>query len=215
MIYEKCTKCFKKMIETGSSYNKRIKDIFNPLPFVCHECLRIIRIFNPNEKDLKNKRKYLKIIEHKNDLRKEVRTFNKNKIIQEQKEKKRIDNSIYTRPYTAQSRAKRKKASIELDQNEKKIIRELYRKCPPGYDVDHIIPISKGGKHCVGNLQYLPSSENRRKSSKILIDILEQYSDHGKLSVSFLQRKFKMNAEDAINILKEIGVLEHNTNYQT
>ena len=37
----------------------------------------------------------------------------------------------------------------------------------PKYEVDHIIPVSKGGKHIIYNLQYLTKSENRRKSRKI------------------------------------------------
>ena len=47
-------------------------------------------------------------------------------------------------------------------------IKEFYMNCPEGYEVDHIIPISKGGAHSIDNLQYLTISENRRKSNKIL-----------------------------------------------
>lgn len=47
-------------------------------------------------------------------------------------------------------------------------IREFYANCPPGYEVDHIIPISKGGLHVLENLQYLPKIENRRKSNKLV-----------------------------------------------
>jgi len=49
-----------------------------------------------------------------------------------------------------------------------KALQDFYSKCPPGYEVDHIIPISKGGMHCLSNLQYLTISENRRKSNKLL-----------------------------------------------
>jgi hypothetical protein len=45
-------------------------------------------------------------------------------------------------------------------------IKEFYDYCPKGYEVDHIIPISKGGLHSLENLQYLTRSENRRKSNK-------------------------------------------------
>jgi hypothetical protein len=47
-------------------------------------------------------------------------------------------------------------------------IKEFYQNCPEGYEVDHIIPISKGGSHSIDNLQYLTSLENKRKSNKIL-----------------------------------------------
>ena len=47
-------------------------------------------------------------------------------------------------------------------------LQNFYLNCPIGYEVDHIVPISKGGLHCLSNLQYLTISENRRKSNKLL-----------------------------------------------
>jgi 5-methylcytosine-specific restriction endonuclease McrA len=47
-------------------------------------------------------------------------------------------------------------------------IKEFYNNCPLGYEVDHIIPISKGGLHILENLQYLTIQENRQKSNKIV-----------------------------------------------
>ena len=35
-------------------------------------------------------------------------------------------------------------------------------------EVDHIIPISKGGKHHEDNLQIITMSENRKKHTKIM-----------------------------------------------
>ena len=51
---------------------------------------------------------------------------------------------------------------------DRKAIQEFYANCPKGYEVDHIIPISKGGLHHIDNLQYLTVTENRRKNNKIL-----------------------------------------------
>lgn len=48
-------------------------------------------------------------------------------------------------------------------------MREFYANCPEGYEVDHIIPISKGGLHTLDNLQYLTRTENRRKSNKLIV----------------------------------------------
>ena len=47
------------------------------------------------------------------------------------------------------------------------LIQKIYEECPQGYEVDHIIPISKGGLHHQDNLQYLPWRENRRKGNKL------------------------------------------------
>jgi 5-methylcytosine-specific restriction endonuclease McrA len=49
-----------------------------------------------------------------------------------------------------------------------KALQQFYLNCPKGYEVDHIIPLSKGGAHSLENLQYLTKEENRRKSNKIL-----------------------------------------------
>lgn len=46
-------------------------------------------------------------------------------------------------------------------------IRKFYLDCPEGYEVDHIIPISKGGPHSLSNLQYLTIKENRQKGNKL------------------------------------------------
>ena len=53
----------------------------------------------------------------------------------------------------------------EVDRN---LLKEFYANCPVGHEVDHIIPISKGGLHTLENLQYLTINENRRKSNKLI-----------------------------------------------
>jgi hypothetical protein len=45
------------------------------------------------------------------------------------------------------------------------LIKKIYLHCPKGYHVDHDLEISRGGKHHQDNLQYLPASENCRKSA--------------------------------------------------
>lgn len=61
----------------------------------------------------------------------------------------------------------KKKDQTPLDANIP-AMQQFYIHCPTGYEVDHIIPISKGGLHTLSNLQYLTISENRKKSNKLL-----------------------------------------------
>lgn len=51
---------------------------------------------------------------------------------------------------------------------DREAMREFYANCPNGYEVDHIIPISRGGLHTLENLQYLTRTENRSKGNKMV-----------------------------------------------
>jgi CRISPR/Cas system Type II protein with McrA/HNH and RuvC-like nuclease domain len=75
--------------------------------------------------------------------------------------KKMIQREAYAR-YAA-----RKKYQTPVDED-LSAIKLFYKNCPDGYEVDHIIPVSKGGPHSLTNLQYLTISENRKKSNKII-----------------------------------------------
>jgi hypothetical protein len=46
----------------------------------------------------------------------------------------------------------------------RKLIVEIYKHCPAGYEVDHIIALVEGGLHHEENLQYLPAAVNRKKN---------------------------------------------------
>ena len=75
--------------------------------------------------------------------------------------KKRIRNEISSR-----RRARKKNQTPELTEDDKKRLQKFYLDCPKGYEVDHIIPIAKGGLHHPDNLQIITISENRKKGSK-------------------------------------------------
>jgi 5-methylcytosine-specific restriction endonuclease McrA len=78
-----------------------------------------------------------------------------------EKHKRKLANDI-----AARRRANMKSASVPLTKEERKKITDIYLNCPKGYEVDHIIPISKNGKHHPDNLQYLTITENRKKHNK-------------------------------------------------
>jgi hypothetical protein len=76
--------------------------------------------------------------------------------------------------FRALRRSRQKNATPSLDKHQRKIISCLYEtakrvsdKTGIPHEVDHIIPLSKGGLHCPGNLQILPRSVNRRKWAKV------------------------------------------------
>lgn len=92
---------------------------------------------------------------------KECQAIGQTKYTEEEKIKvSKIRNKI------AQSKW-RAKGWRKLDPNsDPKRIREIYENCPEGYEVDHILPLSLGGKHHEDNLQYLPKELNRKKGNR-------------------------------------------------
>lgn len=68
-----------------------------------------------------------------------------------------------------QSRYRAKKLRVLDPLANKDKIREIYLACPEGFEVDHIVPLSKGGKHHEDNLQYLTIAENRRKNNRMMV----------------------------------------------
>lgn len=52
---------------------------------------------------------------------------------------------------------------------DKEEIRRIYANCPPGYSVDHVVPLRGelvSGLHVPLNLQYLPAADNKAKGNK-------------------------------------------------
>ena len=71
----------------------------------------------------------------------------------------------------------------ELNNEERKKIRQIYRRAGEkgrDYEVDHIIPLYKGGKHHPSNLQILHISEHRIKSVKDTCELRTRNSNQNK-----------------------------------
>jgi len=83
------------------------------------------------------------------------------------KAKIKRDKSIYGREYCSRRRARSRHPLSELYRKE---ILEIYKNCPKGKHVDHIMPLNGenlSGLHVPWNLQYLDAIENIKKSNKI------------------------------------------------
>ena len=82
----------------------------------------------------------------------------------------RLKNNNLINALQAKRRAMKLKATPKFANLKK--IKEIYKNCPKGYTVDHIIPLQGNnvcGLHVEWNLQYLTRSENSSKSNKLII----------------------------------------------
>lgn len=130
----------------------------------CKDCKRIKEaIWRNQNKDkisLKNQKHWLQYKE--TDIYKEVNERKCRKYRQTHKELFRF--------YTSERRCLQINATpswVDMEQ-----IKQIYLKCPAGYEVDHIIPLNHSlvcGLHTPDNLQYLLIKENRSKSNKFNI----------------------------------------------
>jgi 5-methylcytosine-specific restriction endonuclease McrA len=83
-------------------------------------------------------------------------------------------NSKYCKPNHNPTHRERKRLSKRFNEKAKppwvkwSVISDIYKKCPEGYQVDHIIPLNHPdvcGLHVPWNLQYLKQEDNLRKTN--------------------------------------------------
>ena len=120
---------------------------------------------NPEKRKASNKKYNDKNLEKVRAGKKKWRVENPEKMSACQK-KWREENFPLRRYYVAKYRADKRKQTPPWAALE--VIKEIYRNCPDGKEVDHIHPISKGGLHVDYNLQYLSKHDNRVKNNNIL-----------------------------------------------
>jgi len=80
-----------------------------------------------------------------------------------------LENKGYYKDKSNKRRAKEIQAIPKFANLDK--IKEIYKNCPKGFHVDHIIPLNNPivcGLHVEWNLQYLSAKENCRKGNKLL-----------------------------------------------
>ena len=80
-----------------------------------------------------------------------------------------LENKSYYKNKTNKRRAIKLRAIPKFANLEK--IKEIYKNCPKGYHVDHIIPLNNPivcGLHVEWNLQYLSAKDNCSKGNKLI-----------------------------------------------
>jgi len=98
-----------------------------------------------------------------------IKKLNNKELMAPYRTKEKVNNKTY------RYRAKKFGDAAVLTQEEHERILTIYKECAKlteetgvQHHVDHIHPISKGGKHHPDNLQILTATENIRKSNKLL-----------------------------------------------
>ena len=54
----------------------------------------------------------------------------------------------------------------DITEEQRPLLQRFYAELPEGHVVDHIIPLAKGGKHCLSNLQWLKKEDNFLKAAR-------------------------------------------------
>jgi hypothetical protein len=131
---------------------------------VCKQCMYEYKQTSVAKENMKKyyKKNFAAIQQYKKRWHEKNREKRKN-----YRQKHYSQNKKYYFYLAANRRAEKLQATLPGHED---AIKEIYRTCPEGWHVDHIIPL-KGenvcGLHVPWNLQHLPADENIRKSNKL------------------------------------------------
>lgn len=164
---KKCSKC---LIEKTADCFSPDKRVASGLQSRCKSCNAEHRrkSYEKNPEHHKRlvaestKRHYLKKLQRNADYR-----LNNPDKVSAWKKKDRLTNKARINADTAKRRAKLK-GSVSVEIKQLYILKDFYQSMSLGevFHVDHIIPLAKGGKHEINNLQIIPAIDNLRKGSK-------------------------------------------------
>lgn len=167
METKSCTQC--KQTKELSEYHKKA-GTYDGLCSACKVCIRkrLKRDYHGNKECHRDRhRKWQRAHrEHVRAYQNEYRTKHR------EKERARLRrhyacNKGYYVNKTANRKAVKEGARCSCCSNAD--IRRIYNSAKPGYHVDHIKPLSKGGTHCVRNMQVIPAELNLKKGIKEII----------------------------------------------
>ena len=167
-MYKICSKCGVEKPHAEFSKDKKAKDGFRYYCNACNiECVKKWCKENKNRAIEYRKKYYEENREHKLEYGKKYYEDNKEHC-REYNKKWAKNNQHLRRANEQKRRAMKKGAAVDLTDNERLAIQLIYEDAQIlGWHVDHIVPLSKGGRHHPDNLQIVKSSYNLSKSNKL------------------------------------------------
>ena len=164
--YKTCTMCRVEKPYAEFHKHKRAKD---GLYCYCKSCSREYSKKWREGKEEYTREYYKKWYEQNSEIRRKYQE----KYYQDNKDRIREyhqANPHIERRKSQRRRARKKGATVDLTDNERLALQILTEECillGPGWHLDHIVPLSKGGKHHPDNLQIVRASYNQSKYDKV------------------------------------------------